>query len=673
MKQGGVILGRSTETGRPVYTDPQTRATHMQIVGSTGEGKSKFMEHLIRQDIVNNNGLCLIDPHGHLYDDLVRWCETKRFLGRRSIILFDPSEEGWTFGFNPLRVSSPDLSFHVDAMVRACAKVWGGEDTDKTPLLKRCLRIVFHALAEKELSLVEAQHLLNPVDAALRGYLTRDIKDPVIREQWGYFNTLKAKPFYDEFGSTINRMMEFLSSPIIRNIIGQTERTIKFREIMDQGYVLLVNLASKGRISDDNARLLGSLIVNDLFMNARCRPEGSRPFYLYMDECARYINEDIQRILDEGRKFGLHLILAHQHLSQLKEAGESIYHSVMTDAKTKVIFGGSDAEEAEVLAKQVFLGELDLEEPKEILNKPVVVGYIKTWLQSYSHGQSHASGGGHSTSKGASSLQSQSQSTATRPLPSGEDQVISMHGILSGAGSFSQDADSSIWADTDIETKGAAETLMPRLEDRPTQTYNLEEQIYKAMALMVNQPTQHAIIKKPKQHTQMVKTPTIQPGYARDERVQSFKDSCYRLVDFVRPKIEVEKEIEERRLILEQQAKEALNPPAEYPTTFREPKVEMIAEEAQSFGEPSGIFGQFMNAWNELERDHLGRPAPPLPNSVKSELTKLRRMRNDVVHGKRDHSKITPEIVDRVCKLKAKFEEANKGAQSAVVDRESKD
>ena len=549
MKKQNTPIGTDTETGRQVEISPKTRATGMQIIGSTGEGKSKFFEHLIREDIVYDNGLCLIDPHGYLYNDIVRWCETKRFLGRKKIILFDPSEEEWTFGFNPLRVSSPDLAFHVDAMVKACAKVWGGEDTDRTPLLKRCLRIVFHALAENQLSLLEAQYLTDPVNSTLRHYLTREIKDPIIREQWSYFNTLKPKSFYDEFGSTINRMMEVLSSPIIRNIVGQTEQTIDFRKIMDEGYVLLVNLAPKGKISDDNARLLGSLIVNDLYMNARCRPEGSRPFYLYIDECARYINEDIGRILDEGRKFGLHLILAHQHLSQLRKAGEDVYHAVMTDAKAKVIFGGLDAEEAEVLAKQVFLGEIDFEEPKGSLNKPVVVGYIKEWLRSYSHARGHSETDGHVSSRGTTALQSTMSSTSTRPDILGGEQVVTTNALNVGSGAISGEADSSFKGNMEIDAEGVAEALTPVLEERPTQTFSLEEQIYKAMALMVNQPTQQAIIKLPKQHTRMVKTPTIEPGYARDERVQRFKDACYRLVDFVKPKLGVEKELEQRRLL----------------------------------------------------------------------------------------------------------------------------
>jgi hypothetical protein len=572
-----IELGEQKNTGKPIYITPKTRSTHMHIIGASGEGKSKFMEHLIREDIINNNGLCLIDPHGYLYNDIIRWCETKGMLDRakpKKIILFDPPERGWTFGFNPLGVSTAELAFHVDAMVKACAKVWGGENSDRTPLLKRCLRILFHVLAEKKLSLLEAQLLINPTDSVVREYLTSDIQDNNIKQQWDYFNILKPKPFYDEFGSTINRMMEFLSSPIIRNIIGQIENTIDFRKIMDEGWILLVNLAASNRISDDNARLLGTLIINDLFMKARGRPEGSRPFYLYIDECARYINEDIGRILDECRKFGLHLILAHQHLAQLKKAGEDIYHAVMTDAKTKVIFGGLGVEDAEILAKQVFLGELNLEEHKESLNKPVVIKYIKTWLENYSTAKSSSHGDSYSTSRGAGTMASQAEGEAIRlsQQPLRDDQITETTVNSEGSSLFDAKSEGKFSSESESESHGKSQALTPILEERPTQTFSKEEQIYKAMALMVNQPMSHAIIKLPKKHTQFAKTPFVKKGFARDERVQRFKNKCYNLANFANPTPLIEKQLEQRRLMIEQKAKQGQEELEEinYPTNFIE-------------------------------------------------------------------------------------------------------
>ncbi|MFC1890253.1 type IV secretory system conjugative DNA transfer family protein [Thermodesulfobacteriota bacterium] len=541
MSNKSIELGK-TKNRNTVSIFPKTRETHMQILGATGEGKSKIMENMIRQDIANNEGVCLLDPHGYLYNDIVRWCETKHMLDRSSpkkIILFDPSEEEWTFGFNPLRLASAEISFHVDAMVKAVAQVWGGEDQDKTPLLKRCLRILFHALVEKGLSLYEAQHLIDPVDEEVRKYITRDIADVSIKKQWNYFNSLKPKPFYDDFGSSISRMMEFLASPIIRNIVGQIEKTIDFRKIMDEGWILLVNLSPGDSVSDANARLLGTLIINDLFMKARGRPKKSRPFYLYVDECGLFINEDIGRILSEGRKFGLHLTLASQNLAQLKDAGERVYRAVMQNAKTKVVFGGLDPEEAEILAKQLFLGEFDLEEEKKILSKPVVVNYIKSWLESYSKSKGSVVGGGHSSG------------------------VID--GPAAGRDKWSE-TDSISSSDTETETYGRHESLEPILKERPGGVFDLQEQIYKAMDLMVNQPEQHAIIKLPKKHTKFVKTPFVEDGFANDDRVRRFKEKSYNLTNFANPKKLAEAEIEKRQRLLLKNAQDNKDDYVQKPT-----------------------------------------------------------------------------------------------------------
>ena len=137
--------------GQQITLSAIDRSTHMHVLGASGRGKSKFLENLIRQDIEHRHGLCLIDPHGTLYDEIVTWCAHHRLSGRRKIHLIDPSETDWTVGFDPLRCDDPEfLSVTVDSAVDACAQVWGGEDTDKTPLLKKCLRCVFYALADRK-------------------------------------------------------------------------------------------------------------------------------------------------------------------------------------------------------------------------------------------------------------------------------------------------------------------------------------------------------------------------------------------------------------------------------------------------------------------------------------------------------------------------------------------
>lgn len=530
MAKTWIELGRS-ERRRRIALPPKMRSTHMHVIGASGRGKSKFLEGMLRRDIMNREGLCLIDPHGYLYNDILRWCETRGLLGKRVIYLFEPAADGHAFGFNPLAFGTSDadeVSFSVDAMVQATAQVWGGEDTSRTPLLKRCLRSIFHALAEHQLTLLEAMDLSSAEDYdGLRRFLSAKISDPVIAKQWQEFNAMSGVEFREVFSSTNNRLMEFLAAAVIRQTIGQRDRTIDLASAMDEGAIILVNLASGGKLSDDNARLLGSLLVNDLFLKARRRPPKSRPFYLYIDECSLFVSDDIARILDEGRKFGLHLILAHQHLAQLKRASEVIYSSVMTNAQTKVVFGGLTPDDARVLTETLFVGEFDLEEEKVRYNKPVVTGYVKTWLQNE----------GSTTSASESSSAGSSTGTANH-WRDGEE----ISETLSESESWSRSHSESY-----SQSEGMSEALVPILEELPSIPYSLEEQIYRAMATMINQPTRKAIVKLPGRRPRQVLTPHIHDAVARDERVERFKLRSYEGTSFARLCGEADREIEERR------------------------------------------------------------------------------------------------------------------------------
>ena len=556
MKKSGIVLGKDNN-GNDVFMPAKTRSTHMHVIGSTGTGKSKFFESMIRQDILNRQGLCLIDPHGYLFHDIIRWCETMGLRNGRlakNIVLLDPSADGWAFGFNPLRGGSCEISYHVDTMVKAVSKVWGGENSDRTPLLKRALRSIFHVLAENELSLLEGRFLIDPVHAETRKKLTENISDPVIKQQWDYFNELKPKPFYDEFGSTINRLMEFFSSPLIRAMIGQTEKVIDFRSVMDEGKVVLVNLSSSDRVSPDNARLLGSLIVNDLFMRAMGRPEGSRPFYLYIDECSLFVNEDIERILNEGRKFGLHLILAHQQLKQLKkQAGEGVYDAVMGSAKTKVIFGGLSYEDAEVMANQVFLGEIDLEEGKKSLRRKAVTGQVRIWMKSMSEGESESTGRGEADSWSETETTSTGDSSSASLTFHESGLVRSQGSGMSSGESFSTSSSksvSSFSSEGKNRSNGIRESFQNVYTEQEGGLFSLEEQRYKKMAVMVNQEPRQAVVKLPAKRSNVIETPFVREGIARRERVERFKRECFGSEDFAMTRKDAERLIDERHVRL---------------------------------------------------------------------------------------------------------------------------
>jgi len=564
-----LVLGREKLTSRPIFMQEKIRAEHMHVIGSTGTGKSKFLEWIIRQDIVNGDGLCLIDPHGTLYDDIVKWCVSEKCFKDRKIILLDPTDDKWSFGFNPLSnlTKENQITFLTDAMVKACAMVFGGENIDQTPRLAKCLSAILHALIENKLSLAEARYLTNPSNPIVREYLTQDIKNEAVRDLWSDLNKMKPREFRDQFESTINRLDRFLKHEVITNILGQTSYTLNFKEIMDSGAIVLVNLSHRNRkLSMENSRLLGTLIINDLFLSAFDRQEGkSRPFYLYVDECSRYVNEDIENILTQTRKFGLHAILSHQTLEQLKlEGNERVYEAVMGCARTKVVFGGLSAKEAKIMGEELYTGYIDLEEPIKILNKPVVVDYDIVELESWSSSHSTMAGDSFSESSGVSRGESQSDSegfSTSDPILLGDGTIFNQS-TSSGSSTvyISTSGRSRTNAAGHSESHGRHQALKPILEEKPSAVYSPDAQMYKMGAAVKNQPQQQAIVKFRSDQPICFIVPTVKDVYVRESRVKDNKEQNLLTSHYARQKPAIESEIKTRWQQLEHQAQEALTP-----------------------------------------------------------------------------------------------------------------
>lgn len=603
-----------TKEGKSVLFTPYARKHHMHVIGASGKGKSKFIEHMIRKDIANKNGLCLIDPHGYLYNDLVKWCTSKKVLNLydpRKIVLLDVGEKNWTFGFNPLPGSRNDIEYYVELMVQAVAKVWGAENTQDTPLLDNSLNMIFTALIEKGLSLVEAAYLIDETNKENRNYiingLGNKLRDKYIQAQWDYQNNLSAKAFRDEFGSSSRRLSAFLKAPSIETMIGQTDpnKTINFHKLMDEGYILLVNLGTSGnkdrfKIADKHTKLLGTLLVNEFLMRAKEREERARPFNLYIDECSYFVNKDIERIGTECRKFGLHMVLAHQTLAQLKEAGEAVYQAVMACAQTKVVFGGLSKQEAVEMADEIYStysdspherAEIDLQESVKALEKETVVGHkiinLESHTQSISEGDSdsigRSEGAGRSIGGGSSDSIGNTDSHSfgvshMRELHSGN--IRRTHQSGDSYGSSSAHTNSSNWSESSFSSSSrshahstqegeswtVAEAIIPILEKRASQVYSRDTQIHKLSDFLRAQKSQFAIIKLHEQRTQVVKTPFVKDVYAKEERINDFVERVYKLTDYATPRGEIVKQIEDRHQELERQALLFANP--EEPKNF---------------------------------------------------------------------------------------------------------
>jgi hypothetical protein len=518
-------LGRSRR--REVQLSNEERSRHIQLVGASGTGKSKLIEGMIRQDIMAGRGLCLIDPHGALVDDIVKWCASRGLDRHRRVRVIEPSEATWSFGFNPLRLDGiVEPIVRVDAMVAACAQVWGGEDLASTPRLKKTLRAVFYVLAMRGLTIAEAPSLTSASMATARRELTEGLPDSVFNVLWKDLNALSRREFVEVFESTNNRIGEFLTSPLVRRMLGQREHTLDLRESMDAGDILLFNLVPGTGLSADNVRLLGTLLTSEFRLCAMQRDvtyAQRHPFTLYIDECHEFLTSDVERMLDQTRKFGLHLVLAHQRLGQLRDRSPGIYNGVMTGGQTKIVFGGLTDDDAEIMAREVFRSSFNLERPKHILDKPIVVDEVPYWLES----ENESEGGSESLTV------SESSSWGTLSGSSGgSSEQYDINGQVCGSGSVSGDSsgssesfsttesrsESSSWS----KTHGRSQTLKPMRQTMATAVHSLDEELHLAIVRLRELPKQAAIVKRRGHPPVRFRPSDVTPPLAAPRRIADF-------------------------------------------------------------------------------------------------------------------------------------------------------
>lgn len=535
----------ASRRGKSVVLSDEERSRHVHVLGASGTGKSKLLESMIRQDIKAGHGLCLIDPHGTLADEIVKWAASRRVNDFRRIHVIEPADLSRAFGFNPLRMDGQiDTDMRVGAMVSAFEQVWGGEDTHGTPLLRRCLRSVFYALAAHNLTLAEAPELIRSESPTLRRKLTDNLPDSAFGAEWREFNSLSPREFRESFSSTHNRMLEFLGSAAVRRIIGQRDSALDLRQVMDNREVLIVNLAPRGVLSLDNARLIGTLLTSELFLLALSRdPETARraPFYLYIDECYNFLTSSIEQMLDQTRKFGLHLILAHQRLGQLGDERGPIYNGVMTGGQTKIVFGGLTDADAEKMAREVMRGSVNLERPKHILDKPVVVDEVPYYLESESTTEAESRTTGSSSQQGWSS--SRGSSEAYGP----DGRTVTGYGLSSGSG------DSGAWGASESSTQGTSrtrgwsQTLKPVRQIMPTSVYSLEEEMHLAILKLRELPTQAAIVKRRGHPPLRIKAPEVPRVLVTPDQVSRFREQSFDGSAFISLREEVDREMAARQ------------------------------------------------------------------------------------------------------------------------------
>ena len=323
------------------------RSRHVYIIGQTGSGKSGLLTLFALSDIYHNQGYCIIDPHGDLAMDNLKFIPESRI---DDVVYFNPADTQYPMAFNPLEVYDPARKPNISSEVIGVLKRMFGESWG--PRLEHILRYTLLALLDRpNTTMLDISRMLTDKD--FRKETLEYCKDVTVLQFWKQeFGSWGDKQVTESVAPILNKVGAFTANPIIRNIIGQPKSSFDIRKIMDEGKILVVNL-SKGLIGEDNAAILGSFLVTKVQLAAMSRSdipnvEDRRPFYLYVDEFQNFATDSFSVILSEARKYGLNLTVANQYTSQMTE---SVRDAVFGNVGTTISFRVS-ADDAPILSKQ---------------------------------------------------------------------------------------------------------------------------------------------------------------------------------------------------------------------------------------------------------------------------------------------------------------------------------
>ena len=317
------------------------RRRHVYLVGKTGSGKSRLLELLLIADIQQGHGCCLIDPHGDLADELLMFVPKERI---KDVVYINPIDRDFPIGFNPLEpVTSYEERQHLSRFFIAIfKKLFAGE---WNPRMEHLIRYITLALLETpDSNVLGIPRILS--DTKYRQRVIKQIQDPVVKSFWTNEFSASNEQFLNVAGIPIlNKVGQFISNPIVRNLVGQRKNMLNFEKFMNNGNIVIINL-SKGKLGEENAALLGSMFITKLqqaaLARARISEEERRDFYFYVDEFQNFATDAFSSILSEARKYRLDLTIAHQYIAQLPE---DVKATAFGNVGTIITFaiGGDDA------------------------------------------------------------------------------------------------------------------------------------------------------------------------------------------------------------------------------------------------------------------------------------------------------------------------------------------
>lgn len=554
-----IILGNTVgKERRPLTLPKEARDKHLYVCGATGTGKSKFLENLIRQDIIgwrkSKCGLLVIDPHGSLFDSLMSWLAWHQpLLEDRPVIPIDLRRKDWVIGYNVLRPRSvADPAVIVNNFVQAMAYVWGQSGTEATPLFNRWASNIIGTLYENKLTLLEAEHLTDRMARELRQAMTGKLANKLAARDWAYANSLSPRDFEAQISSTLNRLHTFLSTQAIRQMLGQTGTSLDLGEAIREGHIILVSLATEHeRVSEEDASLFATLLLSDLWTAAKERGKGIngeavKTFYVYVDEFQNFVTPTIAKNLDQARGFGLHLTLAHQFPNQLLHTGahgKQVYDSILVNARSKVVFSIEGEENLKPLAQSLFMGAMDPDKIKHELYSTKVMGYVEEYRTTY--GRSRSEGHGHGRQAGSS----HGRGFGGTVIHPDDEAHGGSHSESDSRFGASSESENRSWSEATAESESESPMQIPVFgkELSSVQFESLDEQLFRAMAVLFDQKQRQCVVRTVGSRVPVsLFTPTVKEVPRTVERVERYTQKLLENCPFALRSVEAEKQLADR-------------------------------------------------------------------------------------------------------------------------------
>ncbi len=560
---GDLYLGTKEDGGEFFIPRQWLHDTHSHFIGPTQSGKTRALELVAEQLIAAGDGcVVVIDPHdgprphGGLFHYLKSYCYQHAHEDR--LILVDPHDgdrHGISAGFDPLRHGakpSVQAAFGVEHIRAVCGDPAAFA---ATPMLARWAFNINLGLIVGELAMADGRNVVNPADAVYRRVFAEILRERYVdvAGDWEWLAGHEERALRlldDKLGSVTNRFRNYAGIENVRWMISTRRHAIDFPEAIHERKIILANLSTGGAggsvLIDEAQRMLGVHIIEAAIRAALNRQDPERvPVYLVIDEFQNFLTPLVLKILNETAKFGLHLILAHQFLSQLVEVAQQdfrYYHAVMANARLKVVFGGSPPEDAEKLARHLYGADLNPMEIKNLIYHTVQTSH-QEWVRLVSTTEALAAHAAQARGRGRAHLESDTASSAAGSgTASGRNAVSGFAGVdsagevydglggapltfsrnyanvVSGAvsnndvaSSFEMQGKAHTNADTESEftaemagktqSKGKTEGLVPvtkpddpRPELSSVEFTQLQEQLWRHEAEIRKRPKQHAVL-----------------------------------------------------------------------------------------------------------------------------------------------------------------------------------